>query len=222
MQLVRGVKKMEGFARGFYFFSEWVMRFVFVNILWIFFTIVGLFIFGFFPATIAMFSVVRKWVLKESDIPIFKIFWKTYKTEFLKSNVLGLVVTAFSIFMYFNLSVIQATTLPLLKVLFIPNLIVIMIFILTFLYVIPVFVHYEGNLVQVIKNSFFFMLLNPKATFCMIAFTVFLVFILYSFPGLIPFFSGSLLAYILMWFSKYVFVKIDEKQNVVEGSNVTC
>ena len=82
---------MEGFMRGVYSVSEWVMKFTYVNILWITFSILGLFVLGLFPATTAMFAVIRKWVLKLPDIPTFKTFTSAYKKEFLKSNVIGLM-----------------------------------------------------------------------------------------------------------------------------------
>lgn len=200
---------MEGFVRGFYSISEWIMKLAYVNILWISFSILGIVIFGFFPATIAMFAVVRKWVLKEPDIPVFKTFWATYKTEFLKSNLLGMVIVAFSLFLYFNLNIVQATTLPVFKLLYIPNVIVLMIFLLTLLYVMPVFVHFDVSLGKVMKNALFLMVVNPKATFCMMTLIGFLCFILLKLPGLIPFFSGSVIAYLLMWFSRYGFMKVD-------------
>ncbi|MCH1624359.1 YesL family protein [Fredinandcohnia quinoae] len=206
---------MEGLVRGIYSISEWVLRLVYVNLLWIFFSMVGLFIFGLFPATIAMFAVVRKWVYKETEIPVFKTFWTTYKSEFMKSNALGLVFFMISLILYFNMNIIHATTVPLFKLLYIPNLVIILLFVLTFLYVIPVFVHFEVPLVKVIKDAFFLMILNPKATFCMVTLSGTLCFILVKFPGLLPFFSGSLLAYLLMWFSKYVFLKIESTTNNV-------
>lgn len=38
--------------RGLYTVTEWIYRFAIVNLLWILFTIAGLVIFGFFPATL--------------------------------------------------------------------------------------------------------------------------------------------------------------------------
>lgn len=86
---------MQGFMRGFYSISEWVLRFAYVNVLWISFNLLGLIVFGFFPATIAMFTVVRKWVLKETDISVFNTFWFAYKKEFFKGNFLGFIISLF-------------------------------------------------------------------------------------------------------------------------------
>jgi uncharacterized membrane protein YesL len=214
--LSRG-KQMVSFMRGFYGICEWVLRFSYVNILWVFFTILGLVIFGFFPATTAMFAVVRMWVLKQTDVPIFKTFWLTYKNEFIRSSLLGILIIILGYFMYFNITIIEATTIPLLKLLYIPNVMVILIFLLTLLYIFPVFVHFDLGIKGIIKNALILMCINPIATFTMGTLSGFLCFLYYKFPGLIPFFSGSLIAFLQMTISNYVFTKI-RMSNLV-GSN---
>jgi uncharacterized membrane protein YesL len=206
----KGGFQMEGFMRGLYRISEWIMRFAYVNILWISFTFFGLIIFGFFPSTAALFAVVRKWVLKQHDIPVFKTYWFAYKKEFAKSNLLGLVVMLSGFLLYSNIRIIEATTLQVVKLLYIPNVIVILIFFLTLLYIFPVFSHFEVRLVEGVKNAFILMTINPIATFCMAILSGFLCFLFLKLPGLIPFFSGSLIAYLLMWIGNYVFVKMNK------------
>jgi uncharacterized membrane protein YesL len=211
--IIQVVYLLEGFMRGFYNISEWIMRFAYVNILWIFFSLLGLIMFGFFPATTAMFAVIRKWVLKQPEIPVFQTFWFTYKSEFLKSNLLGLFIIIFGYILYFNINIIEATMIPTLKLLYIPNLIVISFFLLTLIYIFPVFVHFDVSLVQVLKNAFILMVTNLMATCSMGILSGFLWFIFLKFPGLIPFFSGSFIAFLLMWLSNAVFVKVSNIQN---------
>ncbi|MEH7549842.1 MULTISPECIES: YesL family protein [Bacillaceae] len=211
---------MDGFMRGFYSISEWILRFAYVNILWILFTIFGLVVFGFFPSTIAMFAVVRKWILKQHDIPVFKSFWITYKKEFVKANLLGLVICSLGFLTYSNITIVEATTVPTFKLLYIPNTIVIFIFLLTSLYIFPVFSHFDVHLGEGIKNAFILMVVNPIPTLCMATLTGFLGFIYLKLPGLLPFFSGSLTSYILMWIRNYVFnrtVKLSVENAGVKG-----
>ena len=204
---------MEGFMRGVYSVSEWVMRFAFVNILWITFSIMGLFVLGFFPATTAMFTVIRKWVLKQPDMPMFKTFTSAYKKEFLKSNVVGITIVLFGLLMYFNIRIIDAMTNPLLKFLYIPVLLVSLLFLLTLMFVFPVYTHFDINVVKVFKNSFLLMAVSPIITFSMAVLTTFFLFILLKLPGLIPFFSGSSVTFILMWFSNHVISKVHNLNN---------
>lgn len=64
---------------------------ILLNILWVAFTLLGLVIFGLFPATIALFAVIRKWILENEDTPILQEFIKRYKAEFKMANVIGIL-----------------------------------------------------------------------------------------------------------------------------------
>ena len=57
---------------------EWITRFAYLNLLWILFSLAGGVIFGFFPATIAMFAIAREW-LKGNRNTNFNTFWKHYR-----------------------------------------------------------------------------------------------------------------------------------------------
>ncbi|GAF20232.1 hypothetical protein JCM19046_4941 [Bacillus sp. JCM 19046] len=57
-----------------YTWSDWAMRMAYLNIIWLLFTAIGLFLFGFMPATVALFTLVRKQLLKQ-DVPVFKTFF---------------------------------------------------------------------------------------------------------------------------------------------------
>ncbi|MBO1911160.1 DUF624 domain-containing protein, partial [Microvirga sp. 3-52] len=52
-----------------------MIELIYINILWILFTILGLGIFGIFPATVSMFTIVRKIIVKEEKFKIFNTFW---------------------------------------------------------------------------------------------------------------------------------------------------
>nr|WP_052044317.1 DUF624 domain-containing protein [Alkalihalobacillus alcalophilus] len=65
-----------------YTISDWIMRLAYINLLWLLFMIIGLFIVGFMPATVAMFTVIRMLLMKEESVPIFKTF-----LTFLKRNL---------------------------------------------------------------------------------------------------------------------------------------
>ena len=199
---------MNGWMNGFYRFSEWVMRLAYVNFLWVFFTLTGLVFFGFFPATVAMFAVVRKWVRKETDVPVFYLFWKTYKADFLKSNLLGLIISFAGFVLYFNFTVIEAAVTPALKWLYIPYIMITVMYILTLLYIFPVFVHFNSKIREVLRNAFILMTVSPLVTCSKVVLTGGLCFLFLQFPGVIPFFSGSLIAILLMFLSNNLLQKM--------------
>ncbi|MFC4402738.1 YesL family protein [Gracilibacillus xinjiangensis] len=65
--------------------AEWISRFAYVNLLWIGFSLLGLVVFGFFPATAAMFALVRQWIMGNIDKPVFSSIWVTIKKNFSKA-----------------------------------------------------------------------------------------------------------------------------------------
>jgi uncharacterized membrane protein YesL len=198
---------------GFYSATEWITKFAYINLLWIGFSIVGLLIFGFFPATVSLFTVVRKWLMGERDIPIFRTFLDTYKKEFIKSNLLGLIVMFTAGLIVLDFVYMKSNGTSLTKVIHIPLYMFIFIFALTTLYLFPVYVHYDLKLLQLIKNSFFMILINPISTLVIIISGVTIFFVLKFIPGLGFFFGGSLTAASIMAASYTAFKKIDQKRN---------
>ncbi|KPC99769.1 hypothetical protein LR69_02005 [Geobacillus sp. BCO2] len=78
---------------------EWITRLAYINLLWLVFTVFGLVILGIAPATVALFTIVRKWLLfHDHDVPVLKTFVRTYKGEFWRANRIGLLLMAAAIF----------------------------------------------------------------------------------------------------------------------------
>lgn len=196
---------------GFYIICEWVMRLAYLNILWLFFTIVGFIVFGFFPATTAMFAVVRKWLMKETDLPVFKTFWGYYKSDLVKSNLLGLVILIVGYILYIDITMLRNAS-GVIQIFYIPSLIITLGFVLTVFYMFPTYVHYDIGILQVAKNSFFIMVLNPMSTIMMFIGSTIFYYLLKGVPGLAPFVSGSAFAYLVMWSAILAFSKIQRKQ----------
>src|SRR5690625_3277783 len=92
------------FTNGFYSITQWFVKIVHLNILWFLFTLMGLLIFGVFPATVAMFTIMRKWIMGEKHIHINKLFWTTYKSEFMKSNLIGVIFIVIGSILYLDLA----------------------------------------------------------------------------------------------------------------------
>lgn len=45
-------------------YLEWIMKFAYLNILWLGFTLLGVGLFGFFPATMASFILLKRFVVE--------------------------------------------------------------------------------------------------------------------------------------------------------------
>ncbi|MDY7223292.1 YesL family protein [Halalkalibacterium halodurans] len=203
-----------GFSGRFYTICDWIMKLAYLNILWLFFSLVGLILFGFFPATVAMFSVIRDLLLKK-EISIFQTFWQTYKHEFGKSNLLGIILCMIGFIFYVDLIFLKQTS-SLMQLLYMPLLVFSLIYGLTLLYIFPVYVHYELKVWQVIKNAFFVMVLFPLYTFIMVLACLLAYSIMITFPSLLLFFSGSVFSLIIMTFAHFAFIKNDQRLEMAE------
>lgn len=204
--------EMNGLTNGLYNFCQWITRLVYVNILWGLFMILGFIIFGFFPATTAMFAVVRKWIMGDVELPVFTTFWTIYKKEFWKSNLLGLIFCISAYVLYIDYLFLQGTMSGLSKIISFPLLLLTLLYLLMLLYVFPIYVHYDIKVWQVFKNSLLLMLLNPLITIVMLIGCIIIYLLMTAVPGLIPVLGGSAFTFVLMGPAYFVFTKNQQKR----------
>lgn len=199
-----------GLTGGFYWLCHWITRLAYLNVLWIGFSIAGLVIFGLFPSTAGMFAVTRKWVAGEPDVAVFQVFWRTFKKEFMKSNLLGFIYVMIGFILIWDLKyfasqegiIYQSITMAILPLLF--------VYMVSTMYIFPMFVHYEAKTLQHIKNSILIAVVVPARTIGMVMGSIGLIFTVLYFPKLLLFFSGSLLSLIIMKSAYHSFEKVDE------------
>ncbi len=198
---------------------EWIMKLAFVNLLWLCFTLFGFIILGLFPATIAMFFIIRKWIMGETDIPILKAFWNTYKGEFIKGNFLGGLLLGLGFIILFEIFILNNSPDPVLKWSKYPLFLLIIMFCFLLLYTLPSYVHYNVNVVKVIKNAFLIMLINPFYNVVMLLGLVLIYLLINIIPPLILFFGGSISAIVIMWSCYQSFLNIERRKEKLK--NVT-
>ncbi|WP_407272014.1 YesL family protein [Radiobacillus sp. PE A8.2] len=200
-----------GWAGTFYRISDWVFKLAYVNILWMCFTLIGLVLFGFFPATTAMFALIRKWLMGEEDLPVFKTFWSYYKKEFKKSNKLGFVVVIIGLILYVDLQIIPTGSLPfvILKWLLMALLVV---FLIMLIYMFPIYVHFDFPFAQYIKYPILMSIVAPLQTVLLLISSYLVYLIMMTVPGLIPFFGGSALCFVWTWIILNYLHRVQQKQ----------
>ncbi|WP_235886140.1 YesL family protein [Paenibacillus cymbidii] len=162
------------------------------------------------PASAAMFSVVRKWVMGEEDVPLFKTFFRGYKQNYLQSMLGGLIFLAIAVILYINFLFYtsQSDTMKLLSYLFI------MLFVLlvgAFLNFLSITVHFHMKLFQIVKNAFLLTIGNPIGTIVTLVCSGFIMYISSKYTFLIPFFMGSLIAFVAFWQFYRNFQRIQDK-----------
>ncbi|SFL67674.1 Uncharacterized membrane protein YesL [Gracilibacillus orientalis] len=205
--------ELSGVWAGFYRISLWITRLAWLNILWIAFTLLGLIFFGIMPATIAMFAVVRKWVLKEYDIPVFETFFKEYKSNFIRANLFGLVIFiigyVLSVFLKYTGLMNNSSLYPVLLGVFV---LAAFLYVMLVLYIAPVYVHYQLRFWQYVRYAVSIGAVNLHYSICAITLLAGIYFASLKFPGITLFFSFSVSAYVTMFIVHIGFSQLLKKQ----------
>lgn len=203
-----------------YTIADWVMKLAYLNLLWILFTFLGLLIFGFMPATIAMFTIVRKLVMGEECGNMFKTFASIVKKEWVKSNTIGFILLVVGYILYLDflyLGTIEGIVHSVLSV----GLIVISIcFLAITVMIFPVYVHFKLPFKQYFKYALLTSIINPHIMIFVAAGITGAYYLFHFLPGLTLFFCGSLLAAFIMWSAILGFNRIEKKQQKHEKSEM--
>lgn len=188
-------------------FAEWTTKLIHVQIIWILFSLMGLFFLGIFPATFTMFGVIRKWIMKQDDFPVFKTFWRTYKDMFLKSNLLGYGMLLLGSSIYYYIDMFSSMSV----VLFIVSMMFGLVFLMTALFIIPVYVHFDIPLPEVIRHASIIAVSHPLHILLMVLSLVGFWFFSTLLPAALPFIGFSLICYLLMLIAYSAFISIEKK-----------
>jgi uncharacterized membrane protein YesL len=227
---------MKGLMGGFYRISEWIMRLSVTNVLWIVCSIPFFYLllvgflsggevfrqtlpllavvapFTLFPATAAMFTVARKWVSGEGDVPLLKTFFRGYKENYVQSMAGGLVYVLIAVILYVNYRfyLTQPGSLRLLSVLFITFSIIVIVSLFNFF---SILAHLHMKTLSIIKNALLITIGNPIASVTLIVCNGIILYVsVAKFTFLIPFFMGSLMAAFSFWMFHRSFSRLQQKQ----------
>lgn len=206
---------MNDIVSGYYRLCVSITKFAYLNLLWVCFTILGLFILGIMPATVAMFAVVRKWILGDTEIDIFRTFWTSYKKEFIKSNLIGLSLFLIGYLLTIEFQILRSQdSIPY----FIASYGVVGLFLIYFiilLYFFPLFVHFNLKFGQYFKWSFVIGIAHPILTIFLLTVICVMIYVTIRFsPALLFIFGGSVIAYVIMWGVAKTFSKYEEATEI--------
>lgn len=203
--------QLGSFSGGVYALTNWFARLAYINILWILFSLLGLGVFGLFPATIAMLATIRQ-LLKKNDPKIFKTFWHYYKKEFIVSNKLGAIIVSVGLIFFLNLRFLQSMSGKLSELLYYPTIVLACFFILATCYILASYVEFDQKLPVLIKNSLLIMIHNPLPSLYIVFGIGAVYYLIHFIPGTIFFFSGSLLGLVILSSATLAYRKIIRKQ----------
>ena len=178
--------------------------FFLLNLVWV---VACLPLITIFPATAALFAVVRAW-LRGTRSDVFRSFLQYMRENFAQSlavgllwSVIGLVLVADYLFVRGITSWIKVPFLLLL-------LLVVFVYLATAVYLFPVMVHVKASWLQIIKNSALIAFSSLGTTFiCLIIMVLTLVILIY-FP-ITVLLIGSVPAYGIYYFCQRAFARVE-------------
>lgn len=183
----------------FYMNKKWMdllnsaFQFIYLNALWIVFSLP---LVTFWPATAAMFAIIRKWIRKE-EAEIFTEFKKQFKENFKPSFYTGAAWTALAFVFLVNFYLVN--TLPLhsqfIGLLLFGMASVVFLFITASL--LPIIVHFQTSFIGIWKNAFILAIQSPLLSIAKSFVLLLSAFIILKVP-IALFGMGSVAAYYLV------------------------
>ncbi|WP_462413050.1 YesL family protein [Neobacillus sp. Marseille-QA0830] len=194
-----------------------ILKLVYVQLLWLLFTLTGLIILGVGPSTYAMFTVIRQWIRGNQDVPIFQTFYESYRTGFKESAMFGLLYIAGGTILYVDLLHIQSQVLRGVMI------IIGILYLISLSYIFPILVHYDWKGFKLkLKCSLLFGVSYLQYTLMLFVALAAVYFVLLMFvPVTMVLFGVSIGAYIVMWMANQVFKRIEMQSEAIAAKDRT-
>lgn len=227
--------EFKGAMGGIYRITEWITRFAYSNILWLicsspffFFLVTRLLVTGaneslqmnwamgivapftLFPATAALFAVVRKWVMGDTDVKIFSLFFRSYKENYKQSMIGGIFYVLLLVIMMVDYTVYM-TQFKNMQIIGIVMLILLIVLFISLFNFFSMIVHYHMSIRQILKNAVLITIIRPFRVIATVLGSAVVLFIGSKYPALIFFFGGSLIAYWAFFNFYATFTKMQEQ-----------
>lgn len=139
--------------------------------------------FTVFPASAALFTVVRKWVMGNTDVGTFRTFFQGYKENYVKSMLGGVIYTLMFVVMYVDVTVYM-TQMPNFRIVGILMLVLMILLSVSMFNFFSIVVHYQMGFKQVMTNSILLTIARPIRVFSTLIAAAVLVYIGLRYPAL--------------------------------------
>ncbi|WP_018931067.1 YesL family protein [Gracilibacillus lacisalsi] len=182
-------------------------HFVLLNALWI---ICSVPIITIFPATTALFGVVRKWHTDGTDAGSVRLFFSLFKENFKKSFMIGVLWTVAGLILFVDWSILQQVELTGKTGVFALLVFSIILFIFMTIYVFFVLVHYELSILQTLKNALFLSLGYFIHTLLLLV-TIAVVITITLIAPIFLIIFGSILAFTMYYIFRKLSIKVEQQ-----------
>ncbi|MGG0670498.1 DUF624 domain-containing protein [Lederbergia citrisecunda] len=197
---------MNGWKGKLYWFVEFVTMLAVLQFMWIGLTLLGVVLIGITPATVGLFATLRKRLQGEDDLKLLaKSYWKSYKTDFIPSNKIGIVLLVTGYFLVLNFRIVTSMEGTLGLALLTLMVMILILYAVIVMNIFQVFAHYDLPFSRYFSTSVLLSISFPvqAAGSIMGLYVLYRIFLVI--PGLLPFFGVSLTVLFLTWMSSKTF-----------------
>ncbi|MFD1849740.1 YesL family protein [Oceanobacillus bengalensis] len=181
-------------------------HFVLLNLLWVLFCIP---IITFFPATAALVGVSKKWVTEGIEVGTVRIFLRSFKENFKKSLVIGIIWMLAGLILYLDFSILLHTEFPMRTVVFSLLVFASLIYLFMSVYVLLILVENQLSILHTIRNTLFLSIGYVYYTITFLIIIAVSLLLTLKFPILFMVF-GSTLAFIVSSIFQRLTLKISK------------
>jgi len=160
-----------------------------------------------FPATVALFGVVRSWIIKK-ETQLWKPFFTTFKEHLKPHFIFGSIWMVLGVLFVLDFKLIQNLPEGFQFPLFIFLVIIVLLYLFTSIFLFPILVHFQQqSWIELVKNSLLLSVSHLFITIAIVSSIAVLVLLTLSFPFLLLM-VGSLTAYVVFTLCNISFRKM--------------
>ncbi|MGM0523414.1 MAG: YesL family protein [Bacillota bacterium] len=201
----------KGYKGKLYEVSEYITTLAYLNLLWLFFTLIGGVILGIHPATATLFITLRRCRKEDVYAVDFKSFKRDFKNEFKKANVIGVYLTGVLALLVVNGALLftnEAIVHPVIAVVYVLSIVLAIILLI---YVYAVYEYFDKPAHTIIAYAIIIGMANPLVTVPLILLVMLLSAAIYSTSGLPIFFGVSATAFVIVKYASGIFLRLENK-----------
>jgi uncharacterized membrane protein YesL len=163
-----------------------------------------------FPATAAMFTTVRKWVMGDVDVPLFKTFFRGYRENYKASMFGGIIYTLMFVIIILDIRFYLggAPGIELISYVFMGIAVLLFVSLFNFFSMI---VHYHMKTLELLKNAIFITIGRPLRSLSSAIAAAGIIWISTRFTFLFPFFTFVVIAYLAFLNFYQIYLKLKEQ-----------
>lgn len=204
------MREMKGIIKGSYVLGQTIIDGLYLQLLFVLYTLRGAIVLGVFPALASVFQVIYLFFMRGKDnVKIREEYGQFYKKYFKMSNYLGYTMALIGGFLYFDLQVNKTFIRS--AVVHYGLIFILVLFLGACLFVFPVLCRYELTYKQYLRQAVALFFMNLTESIAMLVGTFVVMWIYVGLPILLIIAGIPLIVTPVIWFALQGMKKTEAK-----------